>query len=75
MSGREAVVLGLGNLGLIYLMGEPRRLTLEEIDERHQADSSCARTHIGWLQGARRGAAACARPGRNARARERRGRG
>ena len=28
-------MLGSGNLGLISLMEEPRRLTLEEIDERH----------------------------------------
>ena len=28
-------MLGSGNLGLIYLMEERRRLTLEEIDERH----------------------------------------
>lgn len=28
-------VLGSGSLGLIYLPGEPRRLTLEEIDERY----------------------------------------
>ena len=34
--GEEAVVvLGSGNLGLIYLMEEPRRLTLEEIEARH----------------------------------------
>ena len=28
-------MLGSGNLGLVYLMEERRRLTLEEIDERH----------------------------------------
>ncbi len=28
-------MLASGNLGLIYLMDEPRRLTQEEIDERH----------------------------------------
>ena len=32
---RKVVVMGSGNLGLIYLMDEPRRLTMEEIDERH----------------------------------------
>jgi uncharacterized membrane protein YvlD (DUF360 family) len=31
----HAVVLGSGNLGLVYLMGENRRLTAEEIGERH----------------------------------------
>ena len=29
---RKVVVMGSGNLGLIYLMDEPRRLTLEEIE-------------------------------------------
>src|SRR3954452_1546515 len=37
VSGRDVVVLGSGNLGLIYLMELPRRLTLEEIEERHPA--------------------------------------
>ena len=32
---RACVVLASGNLGLIYLMEEPRRLSLEEIEERH----------------------------------------
>ena len=31
----DVVVLGSGNLGLIYLMSSPHRLTLEEIEERH----------------------------------------
>ena len=35
VSDRQIVVLGSGNLGLVYLMEEPRRLTLEEIEERH----------------------------------------
>ena len=35
VSDRDVVVLGSGNLGLIYLMEERRRLTLEEINERH----------------------------------------
>jgi uncharacterized membrane protein YvlD (DUF360 family) len=48
---RQAVVLGSGNLGLVYLMGEPRRLTLEEIDERHPRLVPALREHphIGWL--------------------------
>jgi len=37
VSGRDVVVLGSGNLGLVYLMKEARRLTLEDIDERHPA--------------------------------------
>ena len=32
---RKVIVMGSGNLGLIYLMDEPRRMTMEEIDERH----------------------------------------
>ena len=44
VSDRDVVVLGSGNLGLVYLMEEPRRLTLEEIDERHpRADPGAAR--------------------------------
>src|SRR2546430_14393620 len=34
VSNRDVVVLGSGNLGLVYLMESDRRLTLEEIDER-----------------------------------------
>ena len=46
-----AVVLGSGNLGLIYLMEEPRRLTLEEIEERHPKLLPALREHphIDWL--------------------------
>jgi hypothetical protein len=45
------VVLGSGNLGLVYLMDEKRRLTLEEIDERHPRLLRALREHphIGWL--------------------------
>jgi uncharacterized membrane protein YvlD (DUF360 family) len=48
---RDAVVLGSGNLGLIYLMEEPRRLTLEELQERHPRLIGALREHpdIGWL--------------------------
>ncbi len=48
---RDAVVLGSGNLGLIYLMEEPRRLTLEELDQRHPRLIGALREHphIGWL--------------------------
>jgi uncharacterized membrane protein YvlD (DUF360 family) len=47
----HAVVLGSGNLGLVYLMEEERRLTLEEIEERHPRLISALREHphIGWL--------------------------
>ena len=51
VSDRQVVVLGSGNLGLIYLMDEPRRLTLEEIEERHPKLLRSLREHrhIGWL--------------------------
>ena len=51
VSSKEAVVLGSGNLGLIYLMEEKRRLTLEEIDERHPRLIGALREHphVGWL--------------------------
>ena len=51
VSGRDVVVLGSGNLGLIYLMEADRRLTLEEIDERHPNLIGALRehAHIGWL--------------------------
>ena len=45
------VVLGSGNLGLIYLMEERRRLTLEEIEARHPQLLPALRNHphVGWL--------------------------
>jgi uncharacterized membrane protein YvlD (DUF360 family) len=48
---RQAVVLGSGNLGLVYLMEEKRRLTLEEIEERHPRLLPALREHphIGWI--------------------------
>ena len=48
---RQVVVLGSGNLGLIYLMEETRRLTLEEIEERHPELIPALRSHphVGWL--------------------------
>ena len=51
VSDRNVVVLGSGNLGLISLMEEPRRLTLEEIDERHPRliPALRAHPHVGWL--------------------------
>jgi uncharacterized membrane protein YvlD (DUF360 family) len=51
VSDRNIVVLGSGNLGLVYLMQEPRRLTLEEIEERHPRLLPALREHphIGWL--------------------------
>jgi uncharacterized membrane protein YvlD (DUF360 family) len=51
VSDRDVVVLGSGNLGLVYLMEEPRRLTLEEIETRHPdlIPSLRRHPHIGWL--------------------------
>jgi uncharacterized membrane protein YvlD (DUF360 family) len=51
VSGEEVVVLGSGNLGLIYLMDEPRRLTLEEIEARHPRLIPALREHpnVGFL--------------------------
>ena len=40
VSGRQVVVLGSGNLGLVYLMEEHRRLSMEEIDG---ATRTCSR--------------------------------
>jgi uncharacterized membrane protein YvlD (DUF360 family) len=46
-----AVVLGSGNLGLVYLMDSGDRMTMEEIDERHPKLLPALRDHphIGWL--------------------------
>ena len=69
VSGRDVVVLGSGNLGLIYLMDSDRRLTLEEISERHPNLISALREHphIGWLlvRSATRGAVALGPAGAN----------
>jgi uncharacterized membrane protein YvlD (DUF360 family) len=48
---RDVIVLASGNLGLIYLMDAPRRLSLEEIDERHPRllDALRKHPHIGFL--------------------------
>jgi hypothetical protein len=47
----SVIVLASGNLGLVYLMEERRRLVLEEIDERHPRLLEALRTHphIGFL--------------------------
>jgi type I phosphodiesterase/nucleotide pyrophosphatase len=51
VSDRDVVVLGSGNLGLVYLMEERRRLTLEEIEERHPELVPALRSHphVGWI--------------------------
>jgi uncharacterized membrane protein YvlD (DUF360 family) len=51
VSDRQVVVLGSGNLGLVYLMDEQRQLTLEEIEERHPrlVPTLRAHPHVGWI--------------------------
>ena len=51
VSDRRAVVLGSGNLGLVYLMEARHRLTLEELEERHPRLIPALREHphIAWL--------------------------
>ena len=51
VSGEQVVVLASGNLGLIYLLDEPRRMTLEEIESRHPRLLPALREHphLGWL--------------------------
>ena len=51
VADREVVVLGSGNLGLVYLMEEKRRLSLEEIESRHPNLIPALREHphVGWL--------------------------
>jgi len=51
VSDRDVVVMGSGNLGLVYLMEERRRLTLEEMNERHPKLIAALRSHphVGWL--------------------------
>jgi uncharacterized membrane protein YvlD (DUF360 family) len=47
----NAIVLGSGNLGLVYLMEADRRLTMEEIEERHPRLLPALREHphVGWV--------------------------
>ena len=51
VSDRDVVVLGSGNLGLIYLMEERRRLTLEELEARHPqlVPTLRAHPHVGCV--------------------------
>jgi uncharacterized membrane protein YvlD (DUF360 family) len=49
--GRKVVVLGSGNLGLIYLMEQSHRFTLEQIEATHPRLLPALRRHpnIGWV--------------------------
>jgi uncharacterized membrane protein YvlD (DUF360 family) len=51
VSDRDVIVLGSGNLGLVYLMEERRRLTFEELSVRHPRLLPALRNHphVGWL--------------------------
>ena len=51
VSGRDVVVLGSGNLGLVYLMEADGRMTREEIDARHPEllPALSSHPHIGWV--------------------------
>jgi uncharacterized membrane protein YvlD (DUF360 family) len=51
VSDRDVIVLGSGNLGLVYLMDEQRRFTLEELNDRHPRLLPALRNHphVGWL--------------------------
>ena len=44
-------MLASGNLGLVYLMDERRRMTREEIDARHPRllPELTAHPHVGWV--------------------------
>jgi uncharacterized membrane protein YvlD (DUF360 family) len=51
VSDQDVIVLGSGNLGLVYLMEKRERLTQEEIDALHPRLLPALREHphIGWL--------------------------
>jgi uncharacterized membrane protein YvlD (DUF360 family) len=51
IADRDVIVLGSGNLGLIYLMEERRRMLLEEIEERHPAllRALTQHEHVGFV--------------------------
>ena len=51
VSDQDVIVLGSGNLGLVYLMEERRRLSLEEIQAPHPRllDALREHPHVGWL--------------------------
>jgi hypothetical protein len=51
VSGREVIVLGSGNLGLVYLMEAEHRLTREEIEDRHPdlIPALCEHPHVAFV--------------------------
>jgi hypothetical protein len=67
VSGRDVVVLGSGNLGLVYLMEVDGRMTREELDARHPQllPALASHPHVGWVlvRTAERGAVVLGRGG------------
>ena len=53
VSGRDVVVLGSGNLGLVYLTKEEGRMSLEQLSARHPdlVRAVSGHPHIGWVLG------------------------
>ena len=51
VSGRDVVVLGSGNLGLVYLMEAEGRMTLEQLAARHPdlLRAVSEHPHVGWV--------------------------
>ena len=51
VSDRDVVVLGSGNLGLVYLMEEEGRLKREDLEARHPKllPALSSHPHIGWV--------------------------
>jgi hypothetical protein len=51
VSGRDVVVLGSGNLGLVYLMEEEGRMSVEQLSARHPdlLPALAGHPHVGWV--------------------------
>jgi len=51
VSGRDVVVLGSGNLGLVYLMEAKGRMSVEQLSARHPdlVPALAGHPHIGWV--------------------------
>ncbi|MGZ4333264.1 MAG: phage holin family protein [Gaiellaceae bacterium] len=51
VSGRDVVVLGSGNLGLVYLLSEQGRMSLEQLNARHPdlVPAVSGHPHVGWV--------------------------
>jgi uncharacterized membrane protein YvlD (DUF360 family) len=51
VSGRDVVVLGSGNLGLVYLTKEEGRISLERLSARHPdlLSAVSGHPHVGWV--------------------------